>query len=268
MNMQGRDIDNLDDAPSHGRGDSPEPDLIIRKLIAGTCVNDLINDHLDRIAGDDEFFDDDWQHNRIHLGDHGKMMAYIAPLMREARFAYTLDSDTWIGLARSGPQVDVRVEEYHVDVQMDCSAVGAACKVVSSSVLRNGEVAVLKAGTAYRMVPSSPTVTITLCMPPTSNTVLRIDCVDAIVVGEHVQNDVMAICGAAEILGSFGNMQHLSVLESGLSHSSHHVRWASMTAIVQISPQRALELLGRLESDPHEHIRSAAKSTIDRLGVV
>lgn len=161
--------------------------------VAGAAaVEDFLNSELRQIAADGCYFNDAWQHNRVVIGELLGATLAVSSLQRAPRFAYALDAPTWVTVPVStAPEARLLIEEYLV------SDPGAGSQVVLASrrPVHVGEVGVLEAGKIYRLVASRPIAILSFSLPPTNNTLTKVDCeVRCVIEAEHIQNDVMALC--------------------------------------------------------------------------
>jgi len=247
-------------------GEAQNAGDLLREIVRSGLPESFVNDSLRQILHDDQFFDDGWQHNRIVIAAAtGKTLA-LSAISKPSRFAYTLDAHAWIAMPSSIDSTHVDVEEYRIGDEKQSTAAGQAVEFVGRERLLPGEVRELSAGHAYRLTPLRQSVVLSFSLPPTANTLTKIDCEELRAVeAQHIQNDVMAICSAAEILGEFGDARSFDELAHLLGHQSPHVRWAAATALVQISPSRAANEVCRLRDDPDDQVRTAARITATRL---
>lgn len=248
--------------------DAPENELAVHRLVCEVLESgiptELLNGSLRKIVADDQYFDDGWQHNRIVLGERFGRIVSLSAISKPSRFAYSLDANVWVGSLGSS----IVIEEYHLEDSIVNSCGNSQVEHVGSHLLLPNDVCRLFAGNVYRITPERQTLLLSFSLPPTSNTLTKVDCEDRrIVESQHIQNDIMALKSAAEILGEFGDESSFDSLAELVGHTSPHVRWAAATALVQISPARAIDVIRPMLKDPDRQVRAAAKATIDRVAI-
>jgi HEAT repeat protein len=54
-------------------------------------------------------------------------------------------------------------------------------------------------------------------------------------------------------------------LEGLMEHPAHYVRWAALQAIFSLDRERGAALLKTATTDPHEHVRTAALRSLEKL---
>jgi hypothetical protein len=75
----------------------------------------------------------------------------------------------------------------------------------------------------------------------------------------------MQLRAASDLLGHVGDPSSLDLLQSLAEHANHAVRWNAIQNMVRIDPAAARDWLIRATSDPHPHIKAAAKKTLQKL---
>lgn len=48
-------------------------------------------------------------------------------------------------------------------------------------------------------------------------------------------------------------------------HPAHYLRWDAVRALMEVDPERGMELLQRAATDPHPHVRRAAQRALEQL---
>ena len=71
----------------------------------------------------------------------------------------------------------------------------------------------------------------------------------------------------AWMLGELSDPASVPALSALLSHPAHQVRWSAIRAITRLDGAEGIRLLEGALADPHPHIRSSARSALERLGV-
>jgi hypothetical protein len=70
---------------------------------------------------------------------------------------------------------------------------------------------------------------------------------------------------AARTLARMDYEPAVPTLEDMYNHPRHFVRWAAVRELVLLDPVRGRALLERAASDPHPHVRNAAKRTLEKM---
>jgi hypothetical protein len=77
--------------------------------------------------------------------------------------------------------------------------------------------------------------------------------------------DVGRLEFAAAVLARMGDVRNAPALQKLYWHPDHVVRWAAVRALMKLDRAAGLELLEAALSDPHPHVRQAARTGLDRL---
>jgi HEAT repeat protein len=69
----------------------------------------------------------------------------------------------------------------------------------------------------------------------------------------------------ASVLAQMKNPCAIPALEGLMEHPAHYVRWAALEAIFSLDRERGAALLKTAATDPHEHVRTAAIRSLEKL---
>ncbi|SDM84562.1 HEAT repeat domain-containing protein [Maricaulis salignorans] len=69
----------------------------------------------------------------------------------------------------------------------------------------------------------------------------------------------------ARMLSEMGNDDSVTALKSLIAHGDHYVRWEAVRAIMRLSYRDGLAALDAVRSDPHPHVRNAARKALASL---
>ncbi len=247
-------------------GTSEEVRGALTTILGGTAVDEYLRQELKKISKDGGYLNDGWGVNEMILGEDGHARLSLNVIGPSRKNAYTIKGPTWVGATVSNRGNRVDVDEFHIE--HNGSARNSESRVSShvSYKLSLGEAIELKPDIAYRFIATVPMAIVSLYLGDQTDVMMSVDCQKGeLVKTEHIALEATALRTASEILGTFGSDRSFDVLKGLLAHESHHVRWAAASAMVQISPRKALPRVQDLESDAHPSIRMAAKKTSERI---
>lgn len=69
----------------------------------------------------------------------------------------------------------------------------------------------------------------------------------------------------ASVLAEMKDSGAVPALEGLMEHPAHYVRWAALQAIFSLDREHGAALLKRAAADPHEHVRTAAIRSLEKL---
>src|SRR6185437_1152306 len=69
----------------------------------------------------------------------------------------------------------------------------------------------------------------------------------------------------ASVLAEMKDPGAVPALEGLMEHPAHYVRWAALQAIFSLDRERGAALLKTAAADPHEHVRTAAIRSLEKL---
>ncbi|MGN2254284.1 HEAT repeat domain-containing protein [Frateuria sp. GZRe12] len=235
-------------------------------LVRKRVPEQFLDGEIRRIAVDGRYFSQGWRYNQLIMAESPFGTLSINSVTKPAKYAYTVDAETWVAVPLSAAADGLLVEHYEISEPSMLGSGEELSRSADQTVLRRGAVGKLKAGRVYRLIATIATPIMSFALPSSSNVIQKYDCeTGRLCPSAHLQNGDMVLCSTARILGEFGDSQSFSALESLSHHSSHHVRWEAVTGMTKIDPMRAIEVLEALQSDEHPDIRAAAAITLERL---
>ncbi|ESQ83749.1 hypothetical protein AEAC466_12160 [Asticcacaulis sp. AC466] len=82
---------------------------------------------------------------------------------------------------------------------------------------------------------------------------------------QSIATDLMVsqIADACEGAKSLGDVEFTNALLDATYHNAHFIRWAAIQALATLNQEVALLRLAELTKDPHPHIASAARKSIE-----
>ncbi|WP_250626066.1 HEAT repeat domain-containing protein [Pinirhizobacter soli] len=82
------------------------------------------------------------------------------------------------------------------------------------------------------------------------------------IASEIVDSELVSLSG---VLGAMRAHASIDVLKKLANHRRHFVRWSALQALAKISAAEASPLVAAAISDPHIHVRNAAKKALPRV---
>jgi hypothetical protein len=85
-----------------------------------------------------------------------------------------------------------------------------------------------------------------------------LECATSTLNANHLSN-------AAWALVQLGHPRAAEAIAGLYEHPAHYLRWTAVRAVMEVDPERGMDLLQRAASDPHPHVRLAAQRALSRL---